>query len=115
MNQVQPKITSLQNKGQITLPAQIRRLYNLQPGSMVRVSAQIEGIVVEPIQVVNPQEPNEFLEVLRKTASSNNTTVEKLLADFKKIRQESFKSAHPKLWLKWQKMRKNGNATQGFR
>lgn len=107
MNQVQPKITSLQNKGQITLPAQIRRLYNLQPGSMVRVSAQIEGIVVEPIQIVNPQEPNEFMEVLRRNAKSNNTTVEKLLADFEKTRQESFKKTYPKLWKKLQKQKLN--------
>lgn len=111
MNHVQPKITILQSKGQITLPAQIRKHYNLKPGSAVRVSAQIEGIVVEPMKVVNPQEPNEFLEVLAENARANNTTVEKLLVDWKKIRRESAIRAYPGLFKKW-KQYKNRTKTQ---
>jgi|SRR3989344_6068226 len=97
MNQLQSKITFLQKKGQITLPVSMRMMFNLKPGSAVKVSVQENSIVLEPAQIIDQGETNEYLEILDEIAKKTNTTREKLLANHKRISLESAKRAHPDL------------------
>ncbi|MGH2447522.1 MAG: AbrB/MazE/SpoVT family DNA-binding domain-containing protein [Chloroflexota bacterium] len=47
-----PKLVHIQEKGQVTLPAEVRRRLGLKKGDLVGITETNEGILISPQQVV---------------------------------------------------------------
>lgn len=82
--------TTLSSKGQVVLPATIRRKLGLLPGASLEIALEAERIVLEPIR---PRPPRPVLGIERRTGlpvlkASPRTPplssgqVKELLADF---------------------------------
>jgi AbrB family looped-hinge helix DNA binding protein len=64
------------SKGQIVIPAQMRKMLNIQPGSFLKAVFMGSGIYVEPVKVV-PSAPDSdaaYLAILEKTKGSWTAT-----------------------------------------
>ena len=71
------KLTRMQEKGQVTLPAEIRRKLGLKKGDVVAVSETPEGILITPQEVVATKALEEIGEALKATGLSLEEVIER--------------------------------------
>ena len=67
----------MQEKGQVTLPAEIRRKLGLKKGDVVAVSETPEGILMTPQEVVATKALAEIGEALKATGLSLEEVIER--------------------------------------
>lgn len=60
------KLVRIQEKGQVTLPAEVRRKLGLKKGDLVTVEATEDGVVIMPQEVVAMKALNRIGELLRE-------------------------------------------------
>jgi AbrB family looped-hinge helix DNA binding protein len=72
----------VQEKGQVTIPVEIRRKLGLKPGDMVEFVETEEGVVIAPRQVVAVDVLREIGERLK----ARGISLEELLADGRDLR-----------------------------
>ena len=71
------KLTRMQEKGQVTLPAEIRRKLGLKKGDVVAVSETPEGILITPQEVVATKALEEIGAALKATGLSLDEVIER--------------------------------------
>jgi AbrB family looped-hinge helix DNA binding protein len=86
----EPKLTRIREKGQITLPAEIRRKYNLKEGDLVGFQETPEGILISPKAVIAAKLLDEIGAKLRESG----ITLEEMLESGRKIRGELLKEMY---------------------
>jgi len=78
----QPKLVRVQEKGQVTLPANVRRKYGLKKGDVVSVTQTDAGILITPQEVLAMQALDQIGEALR----AKGLTLEELIESGREIR-----------------------------
>ena len=78
----QPKLVRVQEKGQVTLPADVRRNLGLKKGDFVSVAETDDGILITPQEVLAMQALDQIGEALR----AKGLTLEELIESGREIR-----------------------------
>jgi len=78
----QPKLVRVQEKGQVTLPADVRRRLGLKKGDLVSVTQTTEGILITPQEVLAMKALDQIGEALR----AKGLTLEELIESGREIR-----------------------------
>ena len=78
----QPKLVRIQEKGQVTLPAEVRRKLGLKKGDLVSVTQTEEGILITPQEVLAMKALDQIGEALR----AKGLTLEELIESGREIR-----------------------------
>ncbi len=78
------KLVRMQEKGQITLPADVRRRLGLKKGDLVTVTETEDGVLITPSAVIATKALNRIGEILRKQGAS----IEELIESGREIRGE---------------------------
>ncbi len=89
----QPKLVRIQEKGQVTLPADVRKRLGLKKGDLVSVTPTADGILITPQEVV----ANKLLDQIGQALKAQGLTLEDLIESGRQIRGEL---AHEKYGLK---------------
>ena len=76
------KLSKVQAKGQVTIPVEIRRKWDLEKGDLVAFVETEHGVVVSPRETVAMEALDRIGEVLRE----RGITLEELIADGREIR-----------------------------
>ena len=77
-------VTKMREKGQVTIPVDIRESLNLSKDSVLSVARVGEGILLTPKFSVFESVSEKF----SKTAKEKGITLENLLKDLKKVRRD---------------------------
>lgn len=80
----QPKFVRVQEKGQVTLPATVRRKYGLKKGDVVSVTQTDAGILITPQEVL----ANKLLDQIGEALRAKGLTLEELIESGREIRGE---------------------------
>ncbi len=70
-----PKLVRIQEKGQVTLPAEFRRSMNLKKGDLVAVTQTDEGVLFTPQEVL----ANTLLDKIGQLLREQGLTLEELI------------------------------------
>ena len=71
-----PKLVRVQEKGQVTLPADVRRRLGLKKGDLVAIVETDEGVLIAPQEVVATRLLERIGEVLREKGLSLEDLIE---------------------------------------
>ncbi len=70
-----PKLVRIQEKGQVTLPVEVRRSLNLKMGDLVAVIQTEEGVLITPQEVL----ANKMLDKIGEALRATGLTLEELI------------------------------------
>lgn len=73
---IERKLVRVQEKGQVTLPAEIRRKLRIEKGDLVAVIETPEGVLIAPQEVVAARALDRVGEVLREQGLSLEELIE---------------------------------------
>jgi antitoxin PrlF len=79
-----PKLVRIQEKGQVTIPTEIRKKLGLKRGDLVAVMETPEGVFITPQQVVATKALDSIGDILKDQGLS----LEKLIASGRQIRTD---------------------------
>jgi antitoxin PrlF len=74
----------VQEKGQVTIPLEIRRKLNLKKGDLVTFEETKDGVIIRPAEVV----ASEALDQIGKALKEKGVSLEELLEHGRKLRSE---------------------------
>ena len=72
----EPKLVRIQEKGQVTLPAAVRKRLGLKKGDLVAVMATPEGVLITPQEVIATRALDQIGEILREQGLSLEELIE---------------------------------------
>ncbi len=81
------KLMRVQEKGQVTLPAQVRRRYGIKQGDLVGVTETADGILITPTAVIAAR----ALDEIGAALTAKGITLEGLIESGRQIRGELVK------------------------
>lgn len=81
------KLVRVQEKGQVTLPAAIRKQLGIKKGDLVAVEATADGVLITPRAVVAIRALDEIGNALRE----QGLTLEDMIESGKEIREELYR------------------------
>lgn len=84
------KLVRVQEKGQITLPADIRRKLGIKKGALVAVTETPDGLLITPQEVVAIKELDRIGELLRE----KGLTLEELIESGREIRGQMIRDKY---------------------
>jgi antitoxin PrlF len=84
------KMSKVQEKGQVTIPAEIREKLGLQKGDLVAFVETEQGVVISPQEVVAMKALDKLGEMLKE----KGITLEELIEDGREIRGEIAKEKY---------------------
>jgi AbrB family looped-hinge helix DNA binding protein len=73
---LQSKLVRIQEKGQVTLPAAVRKQLGLKKGDLVAVVATLQGVLITPLEVVASKALDEIGAILREQGLSLEELIE---------------------------------------
>ena len=76
------KLSAVQEKGQITIPAEIRRKWGLRKGDLVAFVETEAGVVISPQEVIAMESLNQIGQILRE----KGVTLEELIESGREVR-----------------------------
>jgi antitoxin PrlF len=85
-----PKMSKMQEKGQVTIPAEIREKLGLEKGDLVAFVETEQGVVISPQEVVAMKALDRLGEMLKE----KGITLEELIEDGREIRGEIAKEKY---------------------
>lgn len=86
------KLTRIQEKGQVTLPADLRRKLGLKKGDLVAVTETPAGVLITPQEVVATQALAEIGDILKEQGLS----LEDMLERSRVVREQVFEEQYGK-------------------
>jgi antitoxin PrlF len=84
------KLSAVQKKGQITIPAEIRRKWGLRKGDLVAFVETEAGIVIAPQEVIAMEALDQIGKILRE----KGVTIEELIESGREIRGKTLEEEH---------------------
>jgi antitoxin PrlF len=84
------KFVRVQEKGQVTLPADVRKRLGIKKGDLVAVVETPEGVLITPQEVVATKALAEIGKVLRE----QGLTLEDMIESGRQIREELFREQY---------------------
>ena len=84
------KLMRVQEKGQVTLPAQVRRRYGIRQGDLVGVTETPEGILITPKAVIAAR----ALDEIGAALTAQGITLEDLIETGRQIRGDLAKERY---------------------
>lgn len=84
------KLVRVQEKGQVTLPADVRRSLGLKKGDLVAVTQTDDGVLISPQRVVALKALDRIGEILR----SQGASLDELMESGREIRGELVKEKY---------------------
>src|SRR4051794_21700573 len=72
----EPKLVRIQEKGQVTLPAAVRKQLGLKKGDLVAVVATAEGVLITPQEVIVTRALDQIGEILGEQGVSLEELIE---------------------------------------
>ena len=84
------KLVRVQEKGQVTLPSEIRRRLQLKKGDLVAVVETAEGVLITPQEVIATRELDRIGEALRERGLS----IEEMIESGREIRGQIVKNQY---------------------
>jgi antitoxin PrlF len=84
------KLVRIQEKGQVTIPIEIRKKLGLKRGDLVAVMETPDGVFITPQQVV----ANKALESIGDILKENGLSLEELIASGREIRTDLLQEAY---------------------
>ncbi|MDP2936306.1 MAG: AbrB/MazE/SpoVT family DNA-binding domain-containing protein [Dehalococcoidia bacterium] len=84
------QLVRVQEKGQVTLPAEVRRNLGLKKGDLVAVTQTPEGVLITPQEVIAMQ----ALDRLGEALSKRGLSLEELIESGRDIRGEFIKEQY---------------------
>ena len=76
------KLVRIQEKGQVTLPAEVRRSLGLKKGDLVAVTATEDGILITPQEVI----ANKLLDEIGQALKEQGVTLDDWIESGREIR-----------------------------
>lgn len=73
---LQGKLVRVQEKGQVTLPAEVRRKLGLKKGDLVAIVETEEGVLITPREVIATKALNRIGQILKEQGLSLEELVE---------------------------------------
>jgi AbrB family looped-hinge helix DNA binding protein len=95
-----PKLVRVQEKGQITLPVEIRRKLGLKPGDYVTVTDGEHGALIQSRRQALIAALDELGEMLREPGRPDEEVLEEYLEAGRVIREEIAREMYPFLYEK---------------
>jgi AbrB family looped-hinge helix DNA binding protein len=80
----------VQEKGQVTLPAEVRRAFNLKKGDLVAVEATQEGVLITPQAAVAKR----ALEQIGRALREQGISLDEMIESGREIRGELIKELY---------------------
>jgi AbrB family looped-hinge helix DNA binding protein len=87
------KFVRIQEKGQVTLPVEVRKRLGLKKGDLVAVVETPEGVLITPQEVVATRALAEIGKVLKE----QGITLEDMIESGREIREELFREQYAHL------------------
>jgi len=84
------KFVRIQEKGQVTLPVEVRRALGLKKGDLVAVTQTEDGVLITPQQVIAIKALDRVGEILR----AHGASLEELMESGREIRGELVKEKY---------------------
>ena len=84
------KLSAVQEKGQITIPAEIRRKWGLRKGDLVAFVETEAGVVISPQEVIAMESLDQIGKILRE----KGVTLEELIESGREVRGKITENAH---------------------
>jgi AbrB family looped-hinge helix DNA binding protein len=72
----QPKLVRIQEKGQVTIPAEVRKRLGLKQGDLVAVTATPEGALITPEEIIATKALNQIGAILKEQGHSLGELIE---------------------------------------
>lgn len=82
----QPKFVRIQEKGQVTLPAEVRKHLGMKKGDLVAVVETPDGVLITPQQVI----ANKALDEIGEALKEKGLTLEDMIERGRAIREELY-------------------------
>ena len=80
----------IQDKGQVTLPTQVRKKIGLKKGDLVAVMETAEGVLITPQQVV----ANKTLDKIGEVLKEKGISLEELIESGREVRSQLMKEKY---------------------
>ena len=80
-----PKVSKVQQNGQVTIPVEIRRKWGLEPGDLVVFVETEAGVLILPREELAVREA---LNRIGKALKANGITLDELMEDGREIRSQ---------------------------
>lgn len=84
------KLVRVQEKGQVTLPSEVRKKLGLKKGDLVAVTETKEGVLITPQQVI----ANQALDKLGEVLKGKGLSLEDLIESGREIRGQMVKEKY---------------------
>ncbi len=84
------KLVRIQEKGQVTLPVEVRRSLNLKKGDLVAVTQTDDGVLITPQEIVAAKALDRIGEALRATGLTLEELIESGREERGKILEEKY-------------------------
>ncbi len=84
------KLVRVQEKGQVTLPTEVRKRFGLKKGDLVAVSSTEDGILITPQEVIAQRALYQLGEILKERGLS----LDELIESGREIRGELLKEQY---------------------
>lgn len=81
---INPKLSKVQENGQVTIPVEIRRKWELERGDLVAFEETEEGVLIKPQEVIAMRALDKLGEMLKE----RGITLEELIESGREIRGE---------------------------
>ncbi|MCL5960602.1 MAG: AbrB/MazE/SpoVT family DNA-binding domain-containing protein [Chloroflexi bacterium] len=85
-----PKLVRVQEKGQVTLPAEFRRKLGLKKGDLVAVTETLDGVLITPQEVIAIKALDRIGDALRERGLSLEGLIEAGRAERLQIIEEEY-------------------------
>jgi AbrB family looped-hinge helix DNA binding protein len=89
-----PKFVRVQEKGQVTLPAEVRRHLGVKKGDLVAVEETPEGVLITPQAVFAVRELDKMLDEIGAALKEQGLTLEDVIERGGAIREELYKERY---------------------
>ena len=83
-------VVRVQEKGQVTIPLEIRKKLNLKKGDFVSVREVEGGVLIQPVEVIVGNALDQLGEILRE----KGITLEELIESGREIREDLLKEQY---------------------
>lgn len=90
----QPKFVRVQEKGQVTLPAEVRKHLGMKKGDLVAVTETPDGVLITPRSALLIKEMDKALDEIGAALREQGLTLEDMIERGRVIREELYREQY---------------------